>query len=225
MIVDRYSQAGVGCSGFIQGTGPGSAQALASSGNYDVVIPAIGETNRAANEPCRERFRALAENAGSRVAMMATAHISSQYPGGFDALDAAIRSYTTAKDLLFIPAGATWRRVLGNAPARSDLLEMYGSDGQHPGPEGSYLYVLALYGALQERSVIGVDNDLPPLRCLPDSPCLTEQEMRSCLNARGEWRCSASNGAVFISPGRVSFIDDDEALRYQQIVDDVLSER
>jgi hypothetical protein len=45
------------------------------------------------------------------------------------------------------------------------------------------------------------------------------------LNANGEWGCSAGNGAVFISPGRVSFLDDDEALRYQQIVDEVLSER
>ena len=152
---------------------------------------------------------------------------SASTPAGYWPLTwpVAIRSYTNDNNLLFIPAGATWRRLLGNTPSSTDLLELFGSDSQHPGPEGSYLYVLALYGALTHRSVVGVDNDLPPLRCSPNGACLTEQQVRDCLNERGEWGCSAGNGAVFISPGRVSFVDDDEALRYQQIVDQVLSER
>jgi len=117
-----------------------------------------------------------------------------------------------------------WRRLLGDAPTRGELLELYGADFAHPGPEGSYFYVLGLYGALTRRSVVGMDNDIAQLRCMPDQSCLSEQEMRDCLNAAGEWQCSAGNGAVF-SNGRVSFVDDEEAARYQQIVDDVLSER
>lgn len=226
LVVDRYSQAGTGCEGFWSaGDGEGSARALAASG-YDVVVllPSINEGDRAANEACWERFRGVAENGGSRFAVMATAHVSGAYPAGFDALDGAVRSYTKDNGLLFIPAGATWRRHLGEAPSRDDLLELYGADFAHPGPEGSYLYVLALYGALTNRSVVGVDNDIPALRCFPNEPCLTEAEMRACLNDRGEWGCQASNGAVF-SNGRVSFVDDDEAAHYQQIVDTVLSER
>ena len=128
--------------------------------------------------------------------------------------------------MLFIPAGATWRRLLGNTPTRDALLALYHGDNAHPGPEGSYLYVLALYGALTGRSVVGagIDNDLPALRCDPNSPCLSEQEMLNCLNAAGEWQCAATNGAVF-SNGKVHFVFDDEATRYQGIVDAILGER
>ena len=226
LVVDRYSQAGVGCQGFFDaGEGSGSARALAASG-YDIVVllPSIGEGDRRSNEPCWERFRAIVEGAGSRFAMMATGHVSGSYPAGVDALDTAIRSYSADHDLLFIPAGEMWRRLLGDQPTRDDLLELYGADFAHPGPEGSYFYVLGLYGALTRRSVVGADNDLPALRCSPGQACLTEQQMRDCLNARGEWGCSAGNGVVF-SNGRVSFVDDDEAARYQAIVDEVLSAR
>ena len=156
--------------------------------------------------------------------MMATAHVSHAYPGGFDALDAAVSSYSLEHDVTFVPAGATWRRVLGDTPTREALLAMYHGDLAHPGPEGSYLYVLALYRALTGASVsrAGIDNDVPALRCLPSVPCLSEQEMRDCLNDRGEWQCAADNGAVF-SNGRVHFVTDDEAALYQAVVDDVVA--
>jgi hypothetical protein len=69
----------------------------------------------------------------------------------------------------------------------------------------------------------GVDNDLPSLRCDPRAPCLTEDEMRACLDDDGQWQCAAGNGAVF-SNHRVHFVTDDEARCYQQAVDDVVDD-
>ena len=229
LFVDRVERAGTGCSGFVaEGTGPGSPLERAGSGEYDVVVllPSIGEGNRAANEACWDRFRTVVQDSGARFGMMATPHVSSAYPGGFDALDTAIRSYSADHGLAFVPAGATWRRHLGQSPTRDALLALYSGDLDHPGPEGGYLSVMTLYGALTGQTVVdaGIDNDLTALRCDPRSPCLTEAQMRACMNARGEWQCAASNGAVF-SNGKVHFVFDDEAVHYQGIVDEVLSER
>ena len=229
LFVDRVQRAGTGCSGFVaEGSGPGSPLERAGSGDYDVVVllPSIGEGNRAANEGCWEQFRTVVEASGARFGMMATPHVSNAYPNGFDALDTAIRSYSAVHDLLFVPAGATWRRHLGDQPTRAALLTLYHGDLEHPGPEGSYLSVLALYGALTGRSVqnAGIDNDIAALRCDPRTPCLTEDQMRACLNARGEWQCAAGNGTVF-SNGQVHFVFDDEAVQYQSIVDEVLAQR
>jgi hypothetical protein len=227
LLVERVQREGTGCSGFVsEGDGPGTPLGEAANPDFDVVVllPAIGENS--GNAPCWEQFRDAAEGAGNRFAMMATAHVSSAYPSGFDTLDDAIRTYSAEHALTFIPAGETWRRVLGDAPTRDALLAMYNPDLAHPGPEGSYLYILALYGALTGTSVAnaGIDNDIQALRCLPDSPCLSEDEMRGCLNSRGEWQCAAGNGVVFTN-GKVHFVTDDEAALYQGVVDDVLAER
>ena len=230
LFVDRVERAGKGCSGFVlEGTGPGSPLERAASGDYDVVVllPSIGEGNRAANEGCWEQFRTVVEASGVRFGMMATFYVSNVYRDGGDvALDTAIRSYSADHDLLFVPAGATWRRHLGDQPTDAALLALYHGDLQHPGPEGSYLSVLALYGALTGRSVqnAGIDNDIAALRCDPRTPCLTEDQMRACLNARGEWQCAAGNGTVF-SNGQVHFVFDDEAVHYQSVVDEVLAQR
>jgi hypothetical protein len=48
--------------------------------------------------------------------------------------------------------------------------------------------------------------------------------MRACLDDVGGWQCEPTNGAVF-SNGRVHFVTDKEAIRYQHVVDDVLAGR
>jgi hypothetical protein len=229
LVVGRAQVPGVGCAGFADvGDGPGTPLREAADPSWDVVllVPSIDETDAAASAPCWDRFRAVVEDAGNRFGIVATAHVSDAWPTGFDALDEAVRSWAADRGVLFVPAGATWRRLLGDAPTSEALFALYHGDLAHPGPEGSYLYVLALYGALSGRSVVdaGIDNDVPALRCDPRAPCLTEDEMRACLDDAGGWQCPPTNGAVF-SNHRVHFVTDAEAAAYQAVVDAVLAER
>jgi len=224
LLVDRFQQAGTGCDGFFAaGTGPGSARERAGSGEYDVVIllPGIGEG--AADADCWDQFRVIAEDAGSRFGIMATAHVSGAYPAGFDAMDAAMRSYAATNGSLFIPAGSVWRRVLGDAVGNARF-EFYGGDDAHPGGEGSYLYVLALYGALSGRPVLGLAADSEPLRCLPDQSCLSYAALDACVDDQNLFHCAAQNGALFDGNGQPTFITATEAEGYQRAVDDVLAE-
>ena len=229
LVVSKVQRAGTGCAGFAdEGDGEGTPLGEAGSGRYDVVVllPSIDETDRSVAEPCWERFRKAAEGSDARFGVMATAHLSDQYPKGFADLDAAVRSYAAENALLFVPAGAVWRRLLGESPSERDLLSFYGGDLEHPGPEGSYLYVLSLYGAISGRKLVEstIENDLPSLRCRADESCFSEEEMQACLDEAGEWQCEAGNGAVF-SNGHVQFVTDEEARRYAAAVDAELAAR
>jgi hypothetical protein len=227
--VDRVQIPGVGCAGFAAvGDGPGTPLHEAADPAWDVVVlvPSIDEVDRAASEPCWDLFRVVVQDAGNRFAIMATAHVSDAYPDSFDALHAAVGGFAADRGVTFVPAGAAWRRLLGDAPSTTALYALYHGDLAHPGPEGSYLYVLTLYAALTGRRVVdaGIDNDLPALRCDPRTPCLTEDEMRACLDEQGGWQCPPDNGAVF-SAGRVHFVTDDEAALLQRVVDDLRTGR
>jgi hypothetical protein len=226
LTVDLAQVFGVGCNELVaEGTGPGTPRGKARSGEFDVVVllPSIDETFR--NDACWDVFAADAEAAGARFAIMATANVSSRYPSGFDGLDDAIRAYAAERGVTFIPAGAAWQRVLGASPRRADLIEMYNADGEHPGVEGSYVYVLALYGALTGRTVLGAENDVPALRCRPDAPCRSEQEMLDCFAGvvDGDWNCDGNN--VVFSEGKAGFVFESEAAIWQAAVDDELATR
>ncbi len=147
LIVRRAQVPGVGCEGFAEvDDGPGTPLGEAADPAYDVVVllPSIDEGDRAAYEACWDRFRRVAESPGNRFAIMATAHVSDAYPAGFDLLDDAVRSWAADRGVRFVPAGAAWRRALGDAPTRAALLALYHGDLAHPGPEGTYLSVLTL---------------------------------------------------------------------------------
>ena len=69
------------------------------------------------------------------------------------------------------PAGEAWRI----ARARDSRVELYGPDGFHPTPEGTYLAALVLYGTLYAQSPVGSPGrlsdrdsrvlvDIPPAR-------------------------------------------------------------
>jgi hypothetical protein len=226
LVVDKAQIDGTGCDGWAAaGLDPGTPKERAGSGDYDVVVllPSIGE--RSASAACWELFRDIAENAGAEFVVMATANVSFQYPAGFDDLDAAVRGYAEGNGLRFIPAGAAWRRVLGQSPSSDNLAEMYGGDGAHPGPEGSYFYVLALYAGLTGRSAVGLPVDSEPLRCQPGQSCLSYDGLDACVGDNGDFNCAAQNGAQFDPNHHVSFITAAEAGLYQQSVDAVLSER
>ncbi|MDP2344443.1 MAG: hypothetical protein Q8O67_26030 [Deltaproteobacteria bacterium] len=226
MIVDRAQVGGVGCDGFLNnGTYAGTPRERAGSGDYDyvVLLPSLGETSR--NDACWDAFREIAEGAGAEFVMMATASLSGAYPGGFDALDSPARSYALDHGLIFVPGGDTWRQVLGDNPGSTATLEMYSGDDAHPGTEGSYLYTLALYGALSGTSVVGLPIDIAPLRCVAGGSCLSYEALDACVRPDGDSDCAPTNGMVFDGNGKPTFIDAAEAATYQAAVDAVLAAR
>jgi hypothetical protein len=226
--VRRVVRPGGSCADFAaDGTGPGTPLGAVADPDVDVVVlfPSIDELDRRVHGPCWDLFREQSLRAGHAFAIVATPHVSQAYPQGFDALHDAVGGWARDRGVAFVPAGAAWRRALGDAPARERLLSLFHGDLEHPGPEGSYLTVLALYAVLTGARVVdaGIDNDIAPLRCDPRAPCLDEQQMRDCLNDDGDWQCAAGNGAVF-SNHRVHFVTDDEAAQYQRVVDAVTAD-
>jgi hypothetical protein len=67
------------------------------------------------------------------------------------AFDSVSASYTAAADAvegLLFPAGDAWVRAWERKPG----LALYGGDGFHPSPLGSYLAALTIYAVLCDRS-------------------------------------------------------------------------
>lgn len=221
LVVDRQQNFGDDCGGFLARA---DVSAAASAGDHDVVVllPAINED--AGDEGCWQSFRELAEGAGSAFAIMATANVLSAYPAGFDSLHNAIKAYADREGILFIPAGQVWRTILGDVPSTAELSEFYASDSEHPGAEGSLIYVYALYGALTGRSAVGLPVDALELRCDAAASCLSYLELDDCVAPNGDYNCAPQNGALFGPNGvGVSFVTADEATAYQLAVDAVLA--
>jgi hypothetical protein len=73
--------------------------------------------------------------------------------------DDVTRSYSEAAgsvDGLFLPAGEAWRA----AWRRSPDLELYGPDGLHPTPRGTYLAALVIAAQVLQRSPVGLAQDV-----------------------------------------------------------------
>jgi hypothetical protein len=71
--------------------------------------------------------------------------------------DRAIESYSLAAvdvNGLLLPVAASWLAAWRRDPS----LQLYASDGLHASAEGSYLAALAIYGALRQRSPVGLPN-------------------------------------------------------------------
>lgn len=75
-----------------------------------------------------------------------------------EAFDAVRESYRAAADAVggdFIPAGEAWRAVWDTDPDAA----LYGADGFHPSPLGTFVAALAVFEVLFDADV----RDLPPL--------------------------------------------------------------
>jgi hypothetical protein len=225
MIVEKAQVMGVGCEGFVQaGTGAGSPLDRVATGHHDVVVlvPAIFET--LADSGCWDTFRLAATRAGARFAVMATGHVHAVWPQGITALDAAVRSYAQAHNLLFIPAGEVWLRFADDRSGHEQLA-LYAGDDAHPGVEGTYLYALTVFGALTSSSVFGLPADVRSLRCPPTHvPCIGADELASHIDDNGDWSGAPPPvvGLHWGGNGKVSVVTQEEATRAQQTVDAVL---
>ena len=99
------------------------------------------------------KFDAEVRRVGARTALYMV-WPSQARRGDFEGVS---RSYTTAAadvQALLFAAGDAWRAVW----RRDSTVALYGNDGFHPSPMGSYLAALVIYQGLSGRSPVG----LPP---------------------------------------------------------------
>jgi hypothetical protein len=131
-----------------------AARAIAEGGWSFVVLQqgpsALPESQRLLRE-FTKRFDGVIRKAGARTALYMVWPSKAR---SFD-FDGVSASYTAAaKDVggVLLPAGDAWRAAWQRDPA----LALYGPDGLHPSPAGSYLAALGVFQGLTARSPVGL---------------------------------------------------------------------
>lgn len=121
-----------------------------TSGRWDYVILQQGPTTIAM---CRDSlvlwtrmFDSLARRAGARTALLMPWPRADE-PELSPAVHGSFALAARAVDGIFIPAGDAWRRALDADPAAG----VYGPDGYHPSPRGTWLAALVTYERLSGR--------------------------------------------------------------------------
>ncbi len=140
----------------------GSARAAVGEGGWDVVVlqqgPSALPESRALLVEYAGRFAGEIRAAGGKPALYA---VWPSIDRAFDR-DAVRDSYAAAAiraDAMLFPAGEAWRA----AWARDAGIPLYGADGLHPTPAGSYLAALVVFRGLYGRTPVGLPStlDLP----------------------------------------------------------------
>jgi hypothetical protein len=112
--------------------------------------------------------------------------------GDFDRVS---ESYAiAARDVggVVLPAGDAWRAAWRSDPT----LALYGSDGFHPTPLGTYLAALVVYQQLSGRSPVGLPRTLTsPTAAFPPI-VLTAQQATLLQTAAVEVNAAASSRSV-----------------------------
>jgi hypothetical protein len=98
--------------------------------------------------------------------------------------------------MVFVPAGDAWLRFLAIHPSTNPLT-LYASDAEHPGVEGSQMYVYSLYRALTDRPSSSLPRgDLPELRCGDRPNCLSTTLLAGCITVDGAFNGNGPDGQV-----------------------------
>ena len=125
----------------------GEARAAIARGGWDVVVlqqgPSAMRESRAVLVDYTKRFDAEIRKAGARTALYMV-WPASQRRGDFAGVS---QSYAAAADAVgaqLLPVGDAWRAAWAADPT----LALYGPDGFHPSPIGSYLGALVIYERL-----------------------------------------------------------------------------
>ena len=133
----------------------GSAQARIRSGHWDAVVlqqgPSSLPESRTNLREWAAQFDGLVRAAGGRSAL----YMVWPERGRLSVFDRVRDSYAlAARDVSgwFLPAGETWRAAWRGDPA----LALYGGDGFHPTPAGSYAAALTIFAGLSGRSPLGL---------------------------------------------------------------------
>jgi hypothetical protein len=148
----------------------GDAARTIAAGGWTVVVlqqgPSALPESRALLVEYARRFDAVIASVGARTALYMVWPASSR-AADFDAVNASYAAAARAVNGLLLPAGDAWRA----AWRRDPRIALYGGDGFHPSPEGSYLAALVIYAGLVERSPVG----LPKLKLSFERAALLQQ--------------------------------------------------
>jgi hypothetical protein len=138
-------------------------------GGWNVVVLQQGPTSLPVNRDSlilwTRKFDPLIRSVGARPALYMVWPPSGR-PQDFDAVRTSFQAAAQAVDGIFLPAGVAWV----DAWQRNATLPLYGADGFHPSPLGTWLAALTIYEALTghdprrlaPRAVVnGVALDLP----------------------------------------------------------------
>jgi hypothetical protein len=101
------------------------------------------------------RFGEEIRRAGARPALYSVWPESAR-SGVFGDVTESYRLAAASVEGVFLPAGECWRAAWRRSPS----LALYGSDGFHPTPRGTYLAALVIAARLLERSPVGLARDV-----------------------------------------------------------------
>ncbi len=152
MVIGRVIRSGFSLDDhWAEGVAPGMIRQKV----WDVVVLQQGPSglpeSQAALLASTKKFAAVAKEYDARVALLMVWPDANRM-AAFDSVRMSYGNAAEAVGGIFVPAGEAWRA----AWRRDPTLELYGSDGFHPAPMGSYLAALTLFQQLYGRSPVGV---------------------------------------------------------------------
>lgn len=133
----------------------GTARAELADGRWDYVVMQQGPSSLPENQENLKtwagRFAEEARKFGAEPALF-TVWPASIHSSSFSAVLTSYAGAAAAVEGLLLPAGKAWVLAWEEEPG----LELYGPDGFHPSPIGTYLAALVVYGGLFDTSVRNV---------------------------------------------------------------------
>jgi hypothetical protein len=137
----------------------GVAASRIAEGGWDFVVLQQGPSglpeSRTALIASTRQFAALCKPVGARVALYGVWPAYDR-PTAFDSVTASYAAAAAAVGGRLLPAGRAWQL----AWQRDSALPLYGPDGFHPSPSGSYLAALVIYQGLTGRPAVGLPASL-----------------------------------------------------------------
>ncbi len=150
--------------------GQSNANEVIKSQSWEYVILQQGPTTVGVNRDtlilATKMFDPLVRASGGRIAELMSWPNSSE-PHLFNAVRLSFQAAANSVNGVFIPAGDAWRAALEANPQ----IQLYGGDGYHPGPLGTYLAALVVY-----EKVTGRDARLLPAQAVVGGVTLSTPE-------------------------------------------------
>jgi hypothetical protein len=129
----------------------GDAARRIAEGHWDFVVlqqgPSALPESRTELIASTRAFAALCAPVGAKLALFGV-WPDSERLSAFDSVTASYGAAAKSVGGLLLPAGRAWQLAWQRDPS----LPLYGGDGFHPGPFGSYLAALVIYEGLTGRS-------------------------------------------------------------------------
>jgi|1186.fasta_scaffold47193_2 hypothetical protein len=161
----------------------GGAREALDSGRWDVVVMQQGPSSlpdsRTNLVEWSTRWAAEARAHDVRPALLTVWPEQYRAPSAFAAVVGSYRAAALASGSLLLPGGGAWRLALQRTPK----LPLYGPDGFHPSPLGTYLAAVVVYGGLTGHIPAPLPA-LPAVRATPKQLLLLRRAAVAALASR-----------------------------------------